>query len=55
MSKNDFKYLSEEFDNNILDLVKQKRFYPFEYMSDFGKFKEEWPIKEEVYSSVASK
>ena len=26
--KNDFKYLSQEFDNKILDLVKQKRFYP---------------------------
>ena len=24
LTKNDFKYLSQEFDNNILDLVKQK-------------------------------
>ena len=34
LSKDDFKYLSQEFDNNILDLVKQKEFYPYEYMSD---------------------
>ena len=35
------KYLSQEFDNNVLDLVKQKGFYPYEYLSDFKKFKEE--------------
>ena len=28
LDKNDFKYLSQEFDNNILDLVKQKGLYP---------------------------
>ena len=28
LSKNDFKYLSQEFDSNILDLVKQKRLNP---------------------------
>ena len=26
LSKDDFKYLSHEFDNNVLDLVKQKDF-----------------------------
>ena len=31
-----FSYLSQEFDNNkVLDLVKQKRFYLDEYISDF--------------------
>ena len=29
LSKGDFKYLSQEFDNNVLDLVKQKVFYPY--------------------------
>ena len=38
LSKVDFKYLSQEFDNNVLDLVKQKGFYPYEYMSHFEKF-----------------
>ena len=28
LDKNDFKYLSQEFDNNILDLVKQQGLYP---------------------------
>ena len=36
--KNDFKYLSQKFDSKVLDLVKQKEFYPYEYMSVFAKF-----------------
>ena len=30
LSKLDFKCLSQEFDGDLLDLVKQKRFYLFE-------------------------
>ena len=44
LAKDDFKYLSQEFDNNILDLVKQNRFYP-------KKFKEELASKEKLYIS----
>ena len=29
LAKDDFKYLSQEFDNNVLELVKQKRFSPY--------------------------
>ena len=46
LGKDDFKYLSQEFDDNVLDLVKQKRFYHYEHMSNFEKFKEELPSKE---------
>ena len=35
LGKDVFKYLSQEFDNNVLDLVKQKGFYPYEYINDF--------------------
>ena len=42
LNKDDFKYLSKEFDNNVLDLVKRKGFYPYEYMSDFEKFKKNY-------------
>ena len=28
LGKDDFAYLSQEFDNNVLDVVKQKGFYP---------------------------
>ena len=30
LSKANFKYLSQKFDKKILDLVKQKGFYPYE-------------------------
>ena len=32
LSKSDSKYLRQEFDSNVLDLDKQKGFYPYEYM-----------------------
>ena len=54
-NKNDFKYLSEVFNNNGLDLVKQKGFYPYEYMSDFEKFKEQLRSKEKFYSLLTDK
>ena len=55
MIKNYFKYLSQEFDNNVLDLVKQKAFYHYEHMSDFEKFKEELLSKEKFYSSLTGR
>ena len=55
LSKNDFKHLSQEFHNNVLDLVKQKGFYPYEYTNDFEKFKEELPSKEKFYSSSTNR
>ena len=55
LRNDDFKYLSQGFDNKILDLVKQKGFYPYEYMSDFKKFKEELRSKEKFYSSLTVK
>ena len=55
LNKDNFKYLSQEFENDDDDLVKQKEFYPYEYMSNFEKFKEQLPSKEESYSSLTSK
>ena len=55
LNKDDFKYLSQEFDNNVLDLVKQKGFYPYKYTSDFEKFKEELPSKEKFHSSLTNR
>ena len=48
LSNNDFKYLIQKFDNNVLDLVKQKEFHPYEYISDFGNFKGGLPIKKNI-------
>ena len=45
LGESDFKYLNQEFDNNVLGLVKQKGFPPQKYMNDFEMFKEEIPIE----------
>ena len=55
LNKDDFKYLSQEFDNNVLNLVKQIWSYSCEYMSDFEKFKEQLPSKEKFCSSLRRK
>ena len=55
LGKDYSKYLSQEFDNNILYLVKEKGFHPYEYMNDFEKFKEQIPDKEKFYSSLTGK
>ena len=55
LNKDDFKYLSQKLDNNLLDLVKQEGFYPFEYMSNFEKSKEQLPSKEKCCSSLTGK
>ena len=47
--------MSQEFDNNALDLVKQKRFYLYEYMTDFEKFKEKLASKEKFYAFLTCK
>ena len=47
--------MSQEFDNDGLDLVKQKGFYPYEYMSDFEKFKINYLAKKKFHSSLTGK
>ena len=46
LNKDGFKYLSQVFHNNVLDLVKQKGFYPYYCMAYFKKFKEQLPSKD---------
>ena len=50
LGKNDFKYLRQDF--NVLDLVKEKGFYPYKYINDFQNFKEKLPSKEKFHSSL---
>ena len=53
---NDFKYLSEEFSGEFLELVKQKGVYPYEYMDSFRKFSEnKLPNKSKFFSSLKEK
>ena len=47
--KDDFKYLNQEFGNNVLDLVKQEGLHSYEYINDLEKSKEKfivpWPTE----------
>ena len=44
--------MSQEFDSNVLDQIKQKALYPCEYMSSFQKFKGQLSSNEKFYSSL---
>ena len=37
LSDNDSKYLSQEFNGDWLELLKQRCVYPYEYMNSFEK------------------
>ena len=52
-SDNDFKYLSQEFSGDLIELVKQKGFYSYKYMDNFRKFsKDKLRDRCEFYSSL---
>ena len=55
LNKDDLKYSIQEFDNSVLDLVKRKRLYPYEYMTDFENFKEKLLSKENFHSSLTNR
>ena len=38
LSKMDFKYLLQEISDDLLELVRQKGAYPYEYMESFKRF-----------------
>ena len=38
LSKMDFKYLLQEISDDLLELVRQKGMYPYEYMESFKRF-----------------
>ena len=44
---------NQEFDSQMLDLVKQKSFYPHEWMYDFEKFKKKMLGKNKFYSLLS--
>ena len=53
LNDKDFKYLSEEFSDEILKLVKEKGIYPYKYMNNFKRFNEdELPDKSKFFSSL---
>ena len=56
LSGNGFKYLSQEFSGYLLELLKQKWVYPYEYLDSFKIFSEgKLPDRCEFYSSLKDK
>ena len=47
--------MNQGFDSKVLDLVKQKKIYRYEYMCDFETFNETFTSKNEFYSSLSCK
>ena len=45
-----FKYTTQKFKGNKLDLMVRKGVYPYEYMDSFDKFNEKLPTKENFVS-----
>ena len=53
LNDEDFKYLSEVFSGEELELVKKKSVYPYEYFNSFKKFKEsKLPDIDKSFSSL---
>ena len=51
LSDNDFKYSAEELRSDLLELIKQKGVYLYEYMDSFQKFSEDkLPDRREFFS-----
>ena len=49
----DLKYLVKEFDSEILEILKQKSAYPYEYVNSFKRFDEEkFCARKYVFSST---
>ena len=55
LDKNGFRYLNQEIENNVLDLVRQEGFYPYEHIRNYEKFKEQLPNREKFCSFLTSK
>ena len=53
LTDNGFKYLSQECNGEQLNLVRQIRVCPYEYMNSFEKFSEDkLPDRRKFYSSL---
>ena len=50
LPRQSFKYTSQVFEGEELDLMVRKGVYPYDYMESFDEFNEKLPPKEEFYS-----
>ena len=51
LSKEDFKILNKNFTSKQVELLKQKGFYPYEYMDSVEKFNETKPPPQKAFNS----
>ena len=49
--ENDFYHLNHLILSTVLDLLKKKRFFPYDYWGSFEKFKEGLPSKDKFYNT----
>ena len=55
LPKDSFYHTKKEFGTEYLELITRKDVYPYDYMDDFNKFKEEGlPSIENCYSKLTS-
>ena len=52
--ENDFYHLNEEFNTNVLGLLKIKGFCPYEYWDSFEKIKEGLHSKDNFYNTLTN-
>ena len=53
LADNDFKHLSQDFNGEQLNSVKQKGVYPYEYMNKFEtNFEDKLPNRRKFYTSL---
>ena len=51
LEENEFYHLSQEFNTNVLDLLKKKGFFSYDYWNSFEIFKEGLPSKDKSYDT----
>ena len=49
-----FKFTSQNFKDEKLELMKQKGIYPYDYMDSFDKFNEKLPAKKDFFSLLSN-
>ena len=54
LGKNDFYHLNQEFNTNVLDLLKKKGFFLYDYRDSFEKFNEGLPNKDKFYNTLTN-
>ena len=55
LGKNDFFYLTLEFNLNVLDLRKEQGFFHYDYLDSFEKFKESLLRKDKFHNTLTNR